>query len=338
MAIRLGVLDQSPIREGGTAEQALRESVELARAVDRLGYHRFWFAEHHASSGLASSAPEVLITHVAGQTRRLRVGSGGVMLTHYSPYKVAEVFRTLEALFPGRIDLGLGRAPGSGRLADDALALGPGRLSLEHYPQQVLDLAGYLADEIPPDHPFHDVHATPRGDTMPDLWLLGSSSESAMLAGELGLPYSHAHFINPETTARSVEIYRKVFRPSPWYDAPRVSLGVSTLCAPTEDEAIRLSWSRYCWRFRHGGIPSVETALAFEYSAPEREYIEYSRPRSAIGSPEQVRARLNDLATEHAVDELVLLTITYEFAARVRSYELVADAFGLPREDAPAPA
>jgi luciferase family oxidoreductase group 1 len=182
------------------------------------------------------------------------------------------------------------------------------------------------------------VHATPRGDGIPEVWVLGSSTESALLAGELGLPYCHAHFINAETTARAVEAYRGCFAPSPWFDAPHVSLGVSALCAPTEEEAIRLSWSRYCWRFRHGGIPTVETALAFQYSAPEMEYIEYSRPRAAIGSPEQVTAKLRALADEHGAEEIVLLTITYDFADRVRSYELIARAFGLEADTAPDPA
>lgn len=327
--LKLSVLDQSPIREGGTAAQAIRETLALARAVDALGYHRFWLAEHHNTSGLASAAPEVLIPLVAAQTSRLRVGSGGVMLTHYSAYKVAEVFRTLEAMYPGRIDLGLGRAPGSGHRPALALARGGSRMSLEHYPQQIFDLLGYLGDDLPDDHPFHDIRATPVAETMPAVWLLGSSAESAMLAGEMGLAYSHAHFINAATTAQSLEIYRRCFRPSPWLAQPQVSLGVSAVCAPTEEEAIRLSWSRYCWRFRHGAVPSVETALAFEYSPAELDYIEYSRPRAAIGDPQQVSEKLKTLATEFEADELVLLTITYDFVHRVRSYRLIAEALAL---------
>jgi luciferase family oxidoreductase group 1 len=328
--VLLSVLDQSPIREGGTASQALRETVQLAQHVERLGYERFWIAEHHGSTGLASSAPEILIGQVAAHTSSIRVGSGGVMLSHYSALKVAEQFKTLEALFPGRIDLGVGRAPGSSQRHAQALEHGPGALPLEYYPAQVQDLAMYLADTLPEDHPFHDIHATPSIDGVPTLWCLGSSLESAMIAGELGLPYSFAQFINQEAGERAIRMYRSRFQPSPWCAEPRASVGVSALAAPTEEEAIRLSWSRYCWRFRRGpGVPSVETALAFEYSEPEIAYIEYSRPRSAVGDPQQVKARIEAIASEFGVDEVMLLTITYDFADRLRSYDLIAEAFGL---------
>ncbi|MCK9485836.1 MAG: LLM class flavin-dependent oxidoreductase [Dehalococcoidia bacterium] len=334
--MRLSVLDQSPIREGGTASDALRETIALARHVEALGYERFWIAEHHGSAGLASSAPEVLIGQVAAQTSRLRVGSGGVMLNHYSSLKVAEQFKTLEALFPGRIDLGVGRAPGSSLRHAQALEHGPGALSLEYYPSQVEDLLFYLADAMPADHPFADIRATPTVEGVPDVWVLGSSLESAVLAGELGLPFCFAQFINQEAGERAMAVYRQRFRPSEWCEAPRGSVAVSTLCAPTEEEAMRLSWSRYCWRFRRGsGVPSVETALAFDYSEPELAYIEYSRPRSAIGDPEQVKARLAGLAGQFEVDDLVLVTITYDFADRLRSYDLIAETFALQPSGAP---
>jgi luciferase family oxidoreductase group 1 len=327
--MRLSVLDQSPIREGGSAAQAIRETIKLAAATDQMGYHRYWLAEHHNSRALASAAPEVLIPQVAAHTERIRVGSGGVMLTHYSPLKVAEQFRTLEALFPGRIDLGLGRAAGTGQQTTDALRTGPGSLGLEHYPDQVADLIAYLADRIPQGHPFEGVRAMPAGDSMPEVWLLGSSTDSAILAGELGLAFSYAHFINPEAGERATQLYRRRFEPSPWLDEPRISVGVSALCATTEEEAIRLSWSRYCWRFGHGAVPSVETALEFEYSKPELEYIEFSRRQSAIGDPSRVHEKLTTPAGSLAAEELVLVTITYDFADGVRSYELVAEAFGL---------
>lgn len=335
--VRLSVLDQSPIREGGTAAQALRETIALAQHVERLGYERFWIAEHHGSTGLASSAPEILVGQVAAQTSHIRVGSGGVMLSHYSPLKVAEQFKTLEALYPGRIDLGVGRAPGSSQRHAQALEAGPGALPLEYYPQQVEDLVLYLADALPPDHPFADVHATPAVEGVPTVWCLGSSLESAAIAAELGLPYCFAQFINQEAGERAMALYRSRFRPSRWADAPRGSVAVSAVCAPTEEEANRLSWSRYCWRFRRGtGVPSVETALAFEYSEPELAYIEYSRPRSAIGDPQQVKARLERIAADFEVDDVVLLTITYDFADRLRSYDLIAEAFGLVPLSEPA--
>ncbi|MDA0351103.1 MAG: LLM class flavin-dependent oxidoreductase [Chloroflexi bacterium] len=332
--MRLSVLDQSPIREGGTATEAVRETIALARAVDAMGYHRYWLAEHHDSNGLACAAPEVLIPQVAAETRRIRVGSGGVMLSHYSPLKVAEVFRMLETLHPGRIDLGIGRAPGSSHHVANALAFGPGAVPLEQYPHQVADLVGYLANDLPEGHPFFGIQAQPAGAGQPEMWMLGSSLESAQIAAALGLPYSYAHFINPEAGARAIALYRERYEPSTRYPEPRVSAGVSALCAPTEEEAVQLSWSRYCMRFRRLGVPSVETALAFDYSPAELDYIVYSRSRAAIGDPAMVKARLEALATELDVDELVLLTITYDFAHRVRSYELIAEAFGLEAEHA----
>ncbi len=330
VCVRLSVLDQSPIREGGTAAQALRETVALAQHVECLGYERFWIAEHHGTPGLASSAPEILIGQVAAQTQRIRVGSGGVMLSHYSPLKVAEQFKTLEALYPGRIDLGIGRAPGSSQRHAQALEHGPGALGLEYYPQQVEDLVLYLADAMPNDHPFSDVRATPTIEGVPQVWCLGSSLESAVLAAELGLPFCFAQFINQEAGERAMALYRHRFRPSQWCETPRGSVAVSALCAATEEEAVRLSWSRYCWRFRRGsGVPSPETALAFDYSEPELAYVEYSRPRSAIGDPAQVKARLEQVASQFEVDDLVLVTITHDFADRLRSYDLIAEAFGL---------
>lgn len=330
----LSVLDQSPIREGGTAGEALRETVELARRAEQFGYERFWIAEHHGSESLASSAPEILIGQVAAHTSHIKVGSGGVMLSHYSALKVAEQFKMLEALYPGRINLGIGRAPGSSQRHAAALENGPGALPLEYYPRQVEDLVNYLADAMPEGHPFHDIRATPSVDGMPEVWCLGSSLESAVIAADLGLPFTFAQFINPEGGERAMQVYRRKFQPSQWFAEPKASVGVAALAAETEEEAIRLSWSRYCMRFRRGlGVPSVETAMAFNYSEPELAYIEYTRPRSAIGTPPQVKDRLDALARDFEVEELILHTITYDFADRVRSYQLIAQEYGLqPRE------
>ena len=328
--VRLSVLDQSPIREGGTAGEALRETVELARRAEAFGYDRFWIAEHHGSAGLASSAPEILIGQVAAHTSTIKVGSGGVMLSHYSPLKVAEQFKMLEALYPGRINLGIGRAPGSSQRHATALEHGPGSLALEYYPLQVEDLLYYLADEMPEDHPFHDIKATPSVEGMPEVWCLGSSLDSAVIAADLGLPFTFAQFINPDGGERAMQVYRRKFQPSKWFPEPRASVATAALAADTDEEAIRLSWSRYCMRFRRGlGVPSVETAMAFEYSEPEIAYIEYTRSRAALGHPEAVKEKLNALAADFEVDELILHTITYDFDARVRSYQLVAEAYGL---------
>lgn len=330
----IGVLDQSPIRKGATARDALLETIELAQAAERWGYSRYWLAEHHSTGGLASATPEVLIAEVATRTSRIRVGSGGVMLTHYSPLKVAETFRMLEALHPGRIDLGVGRAPGSDTRTARALAHGPGQLGIEHYPDLLLDLYGYLADDLPPGHPFRGVRAMPSGDTIPELWLLGSSTASAQYAAELGWSFCFAHFISPDSAEAAIDLYRKHFNPSPFLAAPRVSMGVSATVADTEAEAERLSWSRWAWRllaqkgFRDG-IPSPEEAMAFAFTDAERDYLDHVRSRSLFGDPAQVKDRLDALARAFGPDELMVVTITHDFAARLRSYELLAQAYGL---------
>ena len=231
----LGVLDQSPIRSGGTAAEAIQETLQLAERADRLGYHRYWLAEHHSSGGLAGSAPEVLIGQVASRTSRIRVGSGGVMLSHYSALKVAENFRVLEALFPGRIDLGIGRAPGSDQRTARALRQGPGALGLEQFPQQLADLISFLHDELPPGHPFTGVRAMPAGPTAPPLWILGSSGEGALLAAHFGTAFSYAHFINADGGTEATRAYRESFRPSPRLTAPQASVAAFVLCADTEE-------------------------------------------------------------------------------------------------------
>jgi luciferase family oxidoreductase group 1 len=332
--ITLSVLDQSPIRAGGTPAQAIRESVELARAAERLGYRRYWVAEHHASEGLAGTAPEVLVARIAAATSSMRVGSGGVMLSHYSPLKVAETFRVLEALYPGRIDLGIGRAPGSDYLTMRALQHGPGALGVEYFPSQVNDLLGYLHGGLPADHPFARVSAQPRGETDPEVWLLGSSDQSALLAAYLGCAFSFAHFITDEGGTAVMRQYRELFRPSPWLAAAAGSIGVFVLCAETDAAAERLARSRDLWRLRLdqgdlGPIPSVEEAEAYAYSEAERRRIALNRRRMVVGSPERAKAALLALADAYDVDELVVVSICHDFEARLRSYELIAQAFGL---------
>ncbi len=334
--ITLSVLDQVPVKSGSTAAAALRETLELAEHVDRLGYRRYWLAEHHNSSALSCASPEILIPLVAERTSRIRVGSGGVMLPHYSPLKVAEEFRLLETLYPGRIDLGIGRAPGSDQLTAAVLAYGR-ELGIDRYPDQVVQLIDFLAGhEL--EHPLYGrVRATPDVATTPELWLLGSGIDSAVLAGQLGCAYSHAHFINPSSTAEALERYRAEFRPGV-LDAPLANVGVSALCADTDDEADRLSLSRYLWwvkitRGEYGPFPSVAEAQDYPYTDSDRVTLEKLRRRSLVGSPERVRERLTALADELAVDELVILTITHDPAARRRSYELLASAFGLEAND-----
>jgi len=334
-ALKLSVLDQSPIRAGGTPAQAVAETLELARVADRLGYTRYWLAEHHSSQGLAGTVPEILIARIAAETRDIRVGSGGVMLSHYAPLKVAETFRMLDTLYPGRIDLGIGRAPGSDRRTAAALQHGPGALGIEHFPAQIAELLAFLADAVPVDHPFAGVHAMPTGAGAPDFWLLGSSDQSAAYAAHFGCAFSFAHFINDEDGPAIMAAYRQHFRPSARLAASDGSIGVFVLCAETAEAAQRLAASRDLWRLRLdrgilGPIPPVEEALAYVYSENELARIAYNRRRQVVGSPEQVKERLIALAESYGVTEVVVVSICYEFAARLRSYELLAEVFSLP--------
>ncbi len=334
-ALTIGVLDQSPVRSGGTPAEAIAETVRLAQVCERLGYHRYWLAEHHGTDGFAGSAPEILIPHVAQATTTIRVGSGGVMLSHYSPFKVAEVFRLLETMYPGRIDLGIGRAPGSDQLTAAALAYG-NQLGLEYFPTKIADLVAFLSDTPPPTRALARVRATPKAPGMPEIWVLGSSGDSASYAALFGLPYAYAHFIAGGDGEEAVGRYRSAFSPSALLAKPRTSLAVFALCAETADEAERLARSRDLWRLRLergdlGPYPSVAEAEAYPYSELERAAIARTRSRTVLGTPAEVKARLEAMVAAHGADELVIVTITHDFAARVRSYELIAEAFGLAR-------
>jgi len=331
---RLSVLDQSPIRTGATPADAIRETIELAELCDRLGYHRYWLAEHHNTLGLAGTSPEILIGQVASRTHQIRVGSGGVMLSHYSALKVAENFRLLETLFPGRIDLGIGRAPGSDQLTSMALAHGPGALPLEQFPTRIRDVLGFLDGTLPPDHPFARIRAMPAGGTMPEVWLLGTSTESASFAAYFGLPFSFAHFITAEGGPEAMDVYRANFRPSQWLAEPLGSIGVFCLAADTREEAERLTASRDLWilqlyKGERGTYPTPEQALAYQFTDRERAFVRASRNRTVSGTPDEVRARLIALGETFGVSEFVIVTICHDFAARKRSYELIAEAFAL---------
>lgn len=335
--LTLSVVDQSPVRDGSTAGDALRETIQLAVVAEKLGYQRFWVAEHHNLSGFAGTCPEIMIGQIAARTNSIRVGSGGVMLSHYSALKVAEIFRMLEALYPGRIDLGLGRAPGSDQRTAAAL-VHPGTMrDIRHYPDQVNDLIAYLKDTVDASHPFAGVHAGPGpSTTMPEVWLLGSGIDSAYLAARRGLPFSYAYFfgVDVQHGTEIVDTYREHFQPSELLTEPKVNIAVQVMCAETAEEAKRLSASRNLLRLRivrggRGGIPSVEEALAYPYSPQERLFLdEYSRT-TVDGDPQQVKAKLDALAQLYQTTDLSIVTICYDFAARVRSYELVAEVCGV---------
>ncbi|HEX8742212.1 MAG TPA: LLM class flavin-dependent oxidoreductase [Thermoleophilaceae bacterium] len=329
----LSVLDQSPISEGSTGGDALHNTLDLARLADELGYHRYWLAEHHGGVMLAGPSPEVLIGPVASATERIRVGSGGVMLPHYSPLKVAESFSVLSGLYPGRIDLALGRAAGTDPLTTFALQRDRRAAAPDDFREHLAELLGYLGDSLPEDFPFARLgKLLPGLPERPEPWLLGSSMQSAVWAAELGLPYAFADFINPrgrEITAH----YRQSFRPSPWLAAPRALVCSWVICADTEEEAERLTApGRMAFKLLRQGrlirVPPVEKALRFldGQGAPRGRRLVY-------GTPPVVRARLEEVVEEYGADELMVVNVMYDHGTRRRSYELVAEAFGL----SPAP-
>ena len=339
--LQLSVVDQSPMREGSSAGVALRETIQLAQATEAMGYERYWVAEHHNLPNFAGTAPEVLVGQIAANTRRIRVGSGGVMLSHYSSLKVAETFRMLDAFYPGRIDLGIGRAPGSDQITAAALAYPSTPKDIRHFPQQVRDVVNYLNDSQPDDHPFNSVAASPdEPDTAPQVWLLGSRYESAFMAAKMGLPFAYAHFfgMGADDGPQIVESYRQNFEASEHLEQPLVNVGVQVLCADTEEEARRIGSSRNLGRLRSvtgqaKGIPSPELAASYKYLANEWQFIQQYLRNCVDGDPEEVKAGLERVSEQYQTADLSVVTICYHYADRVRSYELVAQACGLEPPD-----
>lgn len=339
--LTLSVLDQSPIRQGGTAAQALQETVELARAAEGFGYRRYWVAEHHNTASFAGTAPEILIGQIAAHTSTIRVGSGGVMLSHYSALKVAETFRMLAAFYPGRIDVGIGRAPGSDPKTAVALAYPKAVADLNAFPDQVADLAGYLSGQLPEGHPFAGIAAQP-GPPMggsPEVWLLGSSDYSARVAAAFGLPFAFADFFGNagDIGPQVAELYRRQFQPSAYLEAPRLTVAVHVICAPTAEEAhhIAASMRLVVARLRSGGattplLPPDEAAHAVLDTLQVGFLASFTR-HFIEGDPVMVREQLLDVAARYGTDDLTVATNCYAFADRVRSYQLVAEAVaGIP--------
>jgi luciferase family oxidoreductase group 1 len=330
MPFPVSVLDLAPVGAGSTPSEALRATVELARLAERLGYTRYWFAEHHGMPGIASSSPEILIEHVATATERIRVGSGGIMLPNHAPLRVAEAFHTLEALHPGRIDLGLGRAPGSDQATVQALR----PFDAEHYPQQIAELMALSAGDHPAGHPFRGVRVVPTDVALPPLYLLGSSGGSAQLAGSIGAGYAFARHFSPTPPGPAIRLYREHFRPSSHFAAPYVILGVSVICAETDERAeylasaLDLSWLRLR-RGEFRQLPTPEEATAYPYTPAERAAAREYRSLHFVGSPATVRAGLEALVQETGADEVMVATNIAGSADRLRSYELVADAMEL---------
>ena len=334
VSFRLSVLDQSPISEGSTGSDALRNTLDLARLVDELGYHRYWVAEHHGTPMLAGPSPEALIGPIASATSRLRVGSGGVMLPHYSPLKVAETFSMLAGLFPERIDLAVGRASGTDPTTTFALQRDRRTSQPDDFPNQLAELLAYLSDRLPAQHPFARLAKTLPGlPERPEPWLLGSSAQSGIWAAELGLPYAFADFINPAGIP-VVARYREEFVPSIWSDEPEAMVAVWVTCAETDEEAERVvSSSKMTFTLLHRGelipVPPIEKALSFLAAEGERPSGLPRTRRRIVGSPTTVRAGLEAVARDYGVDEVMVVTITYDHADRRRSYELIAEACGL---------
>jgi luciferase family oxidoreductase group 1 len=338
--LRLSVLDQSTIVSGRSPDTSIRESIALAQHCEALGYHRYWCAEHHNSDSQAGTAPEILIAAIAATTKHIRVGSAGVMLPHYSALKVAEQFRVLDAIAPGRIDLGLGRAPGSdGRTA---YALNPqAETAADHFPADVRDLLAWLSGEkLVEGHPFRDIRAQPGGPTTPEVWILGSSDYGAQVAAYFGLPFCFAHFIGDgHGAAQALGIYREGYRPSERHPAPHAAICVWAMAAETQAEAAYQFGSREMWRLNRDrglftALMSPEEAASQSLSEGEQSRIERLRARSFYGSADVVGAALRALAAEHGVDEIAILTTLHDPRARRQSYTLLAKEFALRAPDA----
>jgi luciferase family oxidoreductase group 1 len=328
--LKLSVLDQSVISKGSSGKDALSNTVKLAKLTDELGYTRFWVAEHHNSNGMAGSSPEVLISHLASNTKRIRVGSGGILLPQYSPYKVAENFKLLETLFPDRIDLGIGRSPGGSPATRMALTDGL-RRSLNEFPRQVRDLQGFLGNSLAEDHPYQEVRAFPSPETLPEMWLLGITHRGARVAAENGTAFTYGHFITPVNGKRAIDYYYEHFQPSPLLSKPRVNVCIFVVCAPTQEKAEELALSQDLWLLAVGSggdtrIPSVEEAKARALSAEDRAKVLENRKRIIIGTPQKVRDDLLRLSEKYRTDEFMIIANVYDFQEKLRSYTLLAES------------
>jgi luciferase family oxidoreductase group 1 len=334
MDFGLSVLDVSPVSSGSDGARALRNTLELARLADQLGYKRYWLAEHHNLPSIASSAPEIMIGHVANVTERIRVGAGGIMLPNHAPLKVAETFRVLEALHPERIDLGIGRAPGTDPVTAAALRRSQNGLEAEDFPQRFGELLGFSGDGFPEEHPFRSVVAMPSDVGLPPIWLLGSSGYSARAAGKMGFGYAFASHFSPADPAPAMLAYRESFEPSESFERPSAILAIAVICGETDEHAERLASSmELAWvRMRSGNpgpLPNPEEAMAYPYTPAERRLADAYRSMQVAGDPRTVRARIEELAERTAANEVMITTNVYDHAERLRSYERLAEVFDI---------
>ena len=344
--VRLSVLDAAPVGSGFTATEALRTTTELARAAEAWGCHRMWVAEHHNMPGIASTSPPVLLAHLAAHTSTIRLGSGGVMLPNHAPLVVAEQFGTLQALHPGRIDIGIGRAPGTDGATARALRREPGPPSADDFPQALGELIGFVGGAFADGHPYARIHAVPgpasgiepggeHDRSRPPIWLLGSSGYSAQLAGMLGLPFAFAHHFSARHTLPALRLYRESFRPSADLEEPYAMVAAGVIAADTEEEARRyaLAQALSMMRLRAGNpglLPAPEEAAAHPWTGEERAFVQALQGDHILGDLDGVQAGLEDLRERTRADELMVVSNVYGHDARLRSYELIARAWGLP--------
>jgi luciferase family oxidoreductase group 1 len=332
MPIPLSILDVSPVVSGSSSSQALRNSIDLARFADTRGYTRHWFAEHHNSPGIASTTPDIMIGQVARETSHIRVGSGGVMLPNHAPLKVAESFRLLEALYPGRIDLGIGRAPGTDMMTALALRRSQEALEADNFPQELGELLAFSMGTFPAGHPFKTITAYPNDVQLPPIWLLGSSGFSSQLSAELGMGFAFAHHINGNFAIPAMRLYRERFKPSAEFPQPHAILAVSVICADTDTEAEELALSvQYAFlrlqTGRSGPLASPAEVRAANLTEVERMQMDAIRARHFAGSPATVHEQLLPLIEQTQADELMILTMVHDHAARKHSYDLLAELF-----------
>ncbi|WP_226579108.1 LLM class flavin-dependent oxidoreductase [Halobacillus litoralis] len=329
--LKLSVLDQSPISKGNTAEESLQQTIELAQYTEKLGYYRYWVAEHHSTNGLAGSSPEILIGQIAGATNHIRVGSGGVLLPQYSPLKVAENFRMLEAFYPGRIDLGLGRSPGGGPKTRLALTDGLEK-PLSSFSRQVKELQQFLYGEIPKGSAYFGVTARPDTSCQPETWILGLTARGARHAAVNGTGFTYGYFINPDHAEDTLQTYRDKFKPSTRLNTPKVNVCIFVVCAETKEEAEKLALSQDLWLIQvekglDTRIPSIEEAENYPYTEKELKKVHHNRRRCLIGTPEHIEQKLKSLSKLYQTDEFMIITNIFDFEAKKNSYKLISSRF-----------
>lgn len=327
--MELSILDQVPISRGDTPNKALQNTLHLAAKAEEMGYSRYWVAEHHNTNGLASSSPELVISQIAAKTKNILIGTGGVLLPQYSPLKVAETFKTLEAFYPGRVELGVGRSPGGSQATRLALT-DHVKKSLSSFPRQVQELQGFLHNTLDTEHPFRSVKAIPRTESVPPIWILGLSERGAKNAANLGVGFVYGHFINPESGVESLKTYHQRFKPSVTFENPETMVCVFVVCAETDAEAERLALSQDRWLINVGKggdtkIPSVKEVLKKGFTDEEKRMVNRNRRRTIIGSPATVEKEMEKLTELYQTNRLMIITNIFDLQAKLKSYQLIAE-------------